>query len=119
MVGVLVFLLLLLLAVQVLFNLYATSAVTAAAYDGARIAAGYDAAHDPTGRANAEDHVRSVLGRYGRERLSLQWADDPDVEILTVHAKNPSFLPIALRAPLGLDEIDRTVRVRIEREVAP
>lgn len=111
------FLLLMLLAVQVLYNLYATSAVTAAAYDGARIAAGSDAAGDPAALRSAEDHIRSVLGRYGTERLHLVWEEDPqgrDV-VLRVSADNPSFLPKQLRAPLGLHTIDRTIRVRIER----
>lgn len=117
MIGVLTFLLLLLLAVQVLFNLYATSAVTAATYDGARLAAGSDAIDDPDGQAAAEQQVRALLGRYGRERVELTWRDDPsgrDV-VLTVRAENPSFLPRALRRPLGLDTIERTVRVRAER----
>lgn len=115
-VGVFVFLLLLLVAVQVLYNLYATSAVTAATYDGARLAAGADAGGEPRARAEAEAHVRSVLGGYGRDRIELEWQDDPagrDV-VLTVVARNPSFLPSALRAPLGFDRIERTVRVRIE-----
>lgn len=117
MVGVMVFLLFLLVAVQVLFNLYATSAVTAAAHDGARIASGADAATDPAARAAAEQHVRTVLGRYGRERVELRWeasGTGRDVA-LTVTASNPSFLPVALRRPLGLDRVERTVRVRAER----
>ncbi len=101
-----------------LFNLYATSAVTAAAYDGARLAAGFDARSDPEARAAAEAHVRSVLGRYGRERLDVAWQDDPNDRdvILTVSAVNPGFLPPSLRQPLGFDRIERTARVRIERE---
>lgn len=113
----LTFLLLLLLAVQVLFNLYATSAVTAATYDGARLAAGSDAVDDGAARAAAEQHVRDVLGRYGRDRIELSWPDDPtgrDI-VLTVRAENPSFLPRGLRRPLGFDTIERTVRVRAER----
>jgi hypothetical protein len=117
-VGVLVFLLLLLVAVQVLFNLYATSAVTAATYDGARIAAGAAAGSDP--RGDAEAHVRGVLGAYAsHDRLSVRWTPSADTVILTVRAENPSFLPEALRAPLGFDVIERTARVRIEREVGP
>ncbi len=118
-VGVLTFLLFLLLAVQVLYNLYATSAVTAAAYDGARLAAGFEAAGDPQAQRAGEAHVRSILGRYGRDRIALSWPDDPtgrDV-VLTISADNPSFLPRTLRAPLGFDTIRRTVRVRLERTV--
>jgi hypothetical protein len=38
---------------------------------------------------------------------------------LHIVTKNPGFLPAALRQPMGLDEIDRTVRVRIEQVIAP
>lgn len=120
-VGVLTFLVLLLLAVQVTYNLYATSAVTAAAADGVRIAAGADAAVSPDRRAAAEAHIRTLLGAYGEQRVQFEWVENPDgdEEILTVRATNPSFLPSALRRPLGFDEIERTVRMRIEREVQP
>ena len=96
---------------QVLFNLYATSAVTAAAFDGARLAAG------STDRAAAESHVRKVLGSYAeRPGFSLTWLDDPAGEevVLRVRAPNPGFLPRAVRAPIGFDVVERTVRVRIE-----
>lgn len=110
--------LLLLLAVQVLYNLYATSAVTAAAFDGARLAAGFDAEANPgAARLAAEDHVREVLGRYSeRDGFELEWGNDPTGEdvVLTVRADNPGFLPMALRRPMGFDTIERTVRVRIE-----
>lgn len=112
MVGVLVFLLLLLLAVQVIFHLYATSAVTAAAYDGARLAA---APGSGVGEVEAEAHVRSVLGRYGSERLAVTFTPHPDQVVLTVRADSPSVVPPALRRPLGMDRIERTVRVRIEQ----
>lgn len=117
-VGVLVFLVLLLLAVQVTYNLYATSAVTAAAHDGVRIASGADATTSPDRRTQAEAHIRELLGRYGDERVEFEWVTDPDgdEEILTVRARNPGFLPAAVRRPLGFDEIERTVRMRIERE---
>jgi hypothetical protein len=110
---VLVFLLLLLLAVQVVFDLYARSAVTAAAFDGARLAAGGSAV--AVSEEEAADHVRSVLGRYGDERVAVTFTPDPDDVVLTVVADNPSFLPAALRRPFGFDRIERTVRVRIER----
>ena len=97
---------------QVLFNLYATSAVTAAAFDGARLAAGSGG-----DREAAEAHVHEVLGAYAaRDGFSLTWRDDPAGEdvVLTVRARNPGFLPRAVRAPMGFDTIERTVRVRIE-----
>ncbi len=115
-----VFLLFLLLAVQVIYSLYATSWVTAAAYDGARIAAGADLTGDEdAAHAAAEAHVVQVLGDYGRSHLMpLRWVEHDDYEILVVRARNPSFLPRYLRAPMGLEEIERTARVRKEREVA-
>lgn len=108
-----VFIVLLLLAVQVLFNLYATSAVTAAAFDGARLAAGSGGGD----REAAEAHVQEVLGAYAaRPGFALTWTDDPAGEdvILTVRADNPGFLPRAVRAPMGFATIERTVRVRVE-----
>jgi hypothetical protein len=117
MIGVLVFLLSLLLAVQVLVDLYATSAVTAAAYDGARIVAGADGQADVrTARSEAERRIVTTLGRFGRDRVALTWKEDPsgrDV-VLNVRAENPSFLPAGLRRPMGLDAVERTVHVRIE-----
>ncbi len=104
-----------LLAVQVVYGLYTTSAVTAATYDAARLVAGSDSVP----RARAEEHVREVLGRYGRDHVRLRWEEDPDDVVLTVVADNPSFLPEGVRRPMGLDQITRTVRVRIEREIGP
>jgi hypothetical protein len=108
--GVAVFLAFLLLAVQLLFNLYATSAVTAAAYDAARMVAGADRPDV----ARAEDHARRVLGRYA-DRVRFRWSVDDDVVALRVTARHTSFLLPALGGAVGMDEIDRTIRVRVER----
>ena len=110
--GVTVFLAFLLFAVQLLFNLYATSAVTAAAYDAARLVAGGDGGVADMPRA--EHHARELLGRYA-DRVSFEWAVDDDVVALRVVADNPTFLLPTLGGSLGFDEIDRTVRVRVER----
>ena len=62
--------------------------------------------------------MHEVLGQYSRRPgFALTWTDDPAGEdvILTVRAENPGFLPRAVRAPIGFDTIERTVRVRIER----
>ena len=109
--GVTVFLAFLLFAVQLLFNLYATSAVTAAAYDAARVVAG-SAGGDVT---RAENHARQVLGRYA-DRVSFDWSINSDTVALRVRARNPTFLLPALGGAVGFDEIDRTVQVRVERE---
>jgi hypothetical protein len=64
--------------------------------------------------AAAEDGARQALGRYG-ERLEFTWTLDGNVVELRVFARNPGFLPAALRQPLGVDAVDRTVRLRAER----
>lgn len=121
--GVTVFLVLMLLAVQVLFDLYARSAVSAAAFDAARRVAGYDLASLPPDQlllaeAGAEARARQVLGRYGA-RTRFSWTLTPtDVE-LRVRVVNPSLLPPRLAGALSIDAIDRTVRVRAERLVCP
>ena len=96
--------------------------VTAAAYDGARLAAGAGSEDDPAAaEATARAHVRSLLGAYGgsAERLPVVIVErGTEVTVVTVEAVNPSFLPVALRRPVGLDRISRTVRVRTETEVA-
>ncbi|MGH9064268.1 MAG: hypothetical protein ACRD0L_09930 [Acidimicrobiales bacterium] len=113
-VGVAVFLTLLLLAVQVLFDLYARSAVGSAAFDAARIVAGSDAGATPAARADATTDARGVLGRYG-SRATFAWQVEPDAVELTVSVDNPSLLPAFLSGPLGLDHVERTVVVRRER----
>ena len=109
--GLLVVIVLLLLAVQVTYDLYASSAVTAAAYDAARVVAGSDGG--PGATAAAEESARRALGRYG-ERASFAWSMDGAFVELRVVAQNPSFLPASLRRPLDIDAVDRTVRVRAE-----
>lgn len=112
-VGVLVFLLLLLLAVQVMVGLYTTSTVTAAAWDAARIASGSDAADRSRSRLDAERHLREVLGDFG-DRVHVSWVEDTDAVVLRVRAANPTFLPGPVRRAMRLDVIDRTVRVQRE-----
>ncbi len=111
--GFVVFLGLLLFAVQVLFNLHATSVVTAVAYDAARQVAGAEGGPGAIGRAEAS--ARQSLGRYG-DRVTFEWAAaDGDVVVVRVRARNPSFLLPAVAGPVSLAEIDRTIRVRVER----
>ena len=115
-VGVTAFLSLLLFAVQLVLNLYATSVVTAVAFDAARIVAGSDG--DAAAEVEAERHVRDVLHGYG-EGLRLTWAyrdtdgrPGPDVVALTVSADSPTRLVAAV--PLPFQHISRTVIVRLE-----
>lgn len=114
--GVTVFLAFLLFAVQLLTNLYATSVVTSAAYDGARqVAEAGSGAEGAAGRSAAEDHVRSLLGGYG-ERVRFDWSGtDDDVVRLRVTAENPTFLLRSLGGRLPFTDMDRTVVVRVER----
>jgi hypothetical protein len=111
--GVAAFLGFLLFAVQVTYDLYATSAVTSAAFDAVRLVAGTDGQTE-IARASAEEHARSVLGPYGR-RVEFEWSQSADRVSLHVRASNPGFLPESLRRPLRIDTVDRTVTARIER----
>ena len=101
---------------QVAFGLYARTSVTSATFDAARIVAGAEVA--PEDRAAlAEERVRSLLGPFGRTNVrTVELEHDDDVVVLHVVADSPSVLPASLRKPVGLDTIDRTVRVRIEAE---
>ena len=117
--GLLVFLAMLLFAVQTLVGLYTRSVVTDAAHEGARRVAGARA--DQTGgvasdeaRVAAEQEVRRLLGRFGDE-VSIDWtASTADTVSLRVRARPPGFLWDALRGP-GSALVDRTVTVRVER----
>lgn len=111
--GFIVFLALLLFAVQVLFNLYATSVVTSVAYDAARKVAG--GRGGPGTEAQAEADARRSLGRYA-DRVTFTWGPpDGDVVQLRVRATSPSVLLPAVGGPVAFGTIDRTVRVRVER----
>ena len=115
--GFLVFLLLMFAAVQILFNLYATSMVTAAAHDAARDVAGFDAATDRCAAiAGAESAFVDALGDYGDGgHATLQWTcGDPDVVRLRVIADHPTILPPMLAGLLSLGHLDRTIEIRVE-----
>jgi hypothetical protein len=116
-VGVTAFLSLLLFAVQLVLNLYATSTLTAAAFDGARIVAG--ASGGAAAEADAERHVRGLLDGYDASALSLEWSyrdvdtiPGADVVALTVRAEHPTRLLATL--PLPFQRVTRTITVRME-----
>ena len=111
--GVTAFLVFLLLAVQVAVALHARTAVGAAAYDAARVASGADGS-----TAAAEAGARSMLGEAGAD-TTFEWAVQGDDLVLRVRTPVPSILPASLRRPLGLDEVDRIVRIRRERVQPP
>jgi hypothetical protein len=107
------FLVLLLFAVQLALNLYATSVVTSVAYDAARQVAGSEGG--PAATSAAEARARSLLGRFtadgGTLRFDWNTARDDVLEVEVV-AERPSLLA-NVRFPF--QRVDRTVRVRWER----
>lgn len=116
--GFLVFLLLMFAATQVLFDLYATSMVTSAAHDAARVVAGFDNADDRCGATVIGDRVfRDALGAYGNETTAaLTWTcNDPDNVRVRVVADHPTMLPQLLVGLTGLGHVDRTIVVRAEQ----
>jgi hypothetical protein len=120
--GFLVFILFLLLAVQVLYGLYATSTVRGTLNDAASRAAngmtGVSGA--PELRRIADDAERSLGPMGDGTTIELRLVDDdadgaPDVVAGTAVADPPRFVPPLFGGLLGLDDIDVSVRVRIER----
>ncbi len=114
--GVVVFLVFLLFAVQLLFGLYASSTVNAVTNDAAVRAASADAPPLEVIEAQA----RESLGEVGAA-ASFTWGSDdvdrdgrPDTIVLEVVAHPPRFIPRSVGGAIGLDEIRRTVRVRVE-----
>jgi hypothetical protein len=114
--GVVVFIAFLLFAVQLLFGLYATSTVNAVANDAATRAAAADA--PPL--AVIEGQARESLGQVG-DTASFGWSVDdadrdgePDTVVLQVVARPPRFIPPSIGGAIGVDEVRRTVRVRLE-----
>ena len=117
--GLLVFLALMLFAVQSLVGVYARSMVTDAAYEGARLVAGARVDQDDPGarrsaQVDAEHEVRSLLGGFG-DSISLDWsATTTDTVALTVRARPPGFAFASL-GPAATSLIEKTVRVRVEQ----
>lgn len=121
--GVGVFLAFLLLAAQVLVHLHTSSVVAAAAFDGATIAAGRDAAglRGPDGSTPvAEQRVDQLLGRLddrdraaGREPLAWQLrarAGGVREVVLTIDVRSPSVV----LGRFGLADVRRSAAVVVE-----
>lgn len=116
-IGLLVFLLLMFAAVQILFNLYATSLVTSAGHDAARSVAGFRATDDRCAAVrDAEAAFVEQLGDYGAGgHARLEWTcTDPDTVAVRIIARHPTILPARLGGLVGLAEMDRTITVRVE-----
>ncbi len=115
--GFTVFMLLLTAAVQVLFNLYATTVVTSAAVDVARSVASYDNAAErcaATREADA-DFARRLGGYLQHGTATLGWTcRDPATVRVTVKATHPTILPAGLVGLTGLGSMQRTIEVRAE-----
>jgi hypothetical protein len=111
-----VFLGFLMFAVHICVNLYADTTVTANAYDAARRVARAEVADGDRGpaAARAEADLRDNLGRYSSRIRDIDWTLGDDVIELHIVVENPSFL-IFTDADLGVGEIDKTVRVRVEK----
>lgn len=115
--GVVVFLMFLLLAVQLLFGLYASSTVTAVANDAAVRAA--SAGAPPLDRI--EEDARRNLGEVGASATFTWSTDDADGDgvddtiVLEVVARPPRFVPPSVGGAIGVGEIRRSVRVRLEQ----
>jgi hypothetical protein len=117
--GFVVFLLFLLLAVQVLYGLYATSTVRGVLNDAASRAANGVATEAELARL-ADDAERSLGPMGDRTTILLRLVDDdadgvPDVVAGSAVADPPRFVPPPLGRMGGLGDIDVAVRVRIER----
>ncbi len=115
--GFLVFLLLMFAAVQIMFNLYATTMVTSAAHEAAMTVAGFDAAADRCASVPAaEAAFAASLGEYGRAgNAVLAWnCVDPDRVTVVVTADHPNILPPAVAGIFGLSHLRKTISVRTE-----
>lgn len=115
--GFLVFLLLLLVAVQILFNLYANTMVTSAAHTAARSVAGHRASDDRCAAVEgANERFVETLGEYGDGgHATLEWTcRHPDAVAVRISATHPTILPARMSGLLGLGHLERTIVVRVE-----
>lgn len=108
--GATIFLFLLLVSVQFLIRLYATSVVTSVAFDAANAVA--DAPGDQQVEAMlAGATARDRLGAMGRQAVFVWQQVNAQQVVLEVRALSPGFAPL----PISYRRIDRTVIVRTER----
>lgn len=114
-----IFLALLLLAVQVVYDLYSRSAIGAAEFDAVRIVSGSDAcggfpaAGLLSAEQSADAHVEEVLGPYSKG-ATMSWNVSSEYVSLTVSVRNRSLLPSVFPTALGLDRFSNTVVLRRE-----
>jgi hypothetical protein len=118
--GLVVFLLFLLLAVQVLVGLYATSTLRATLHDAASRAANAGAADPADLERLAAAAERSLGGMGDRTEVVLRLEDDDgdgvgDVVAGRAVAVPPRVMPSSVGGMLGFERITVAVRVRVER----
>lgn len=105
-----IFLVLLLVAVQTLVHLFAVSAVTTAANDAAEAVA--DDGGNPAAVPAAQASAVSRLGTFGSGHTRFDWLEVDGQEVrLRVTARSPALVPL----PVSYRDISRTVTVRTER----
>ena len=109
--GVAIFLGFLLLASQVLLHLYATSMITAVAFDAARRAAA-----DGGSCAVEQTRARTALGTWAADPTVTVTCNPGDGEYTTVTIRGPSpARGLRLYAQLtGMETIERSASVRTE-----
>jgi hypothetical protein len=110
LVGFAIFMVLLLLAVQTLVHLYATSAVTAAANEAAEQVASDGGSANDVPAAQAEALAR--LGGWGARHTHFTWIE---VDGQQVTVRVTALSPALVALPTSDRDITRTVTVRTER----
>ncbi len=125
--GLMLFLLLLLFAVQVTTHLYATTVVTTAAFDAARLVSGQQVLGSSVGapttdcpapaaaeidRANA--HLASLLGGLWEVDAADWTGTDASRVTVEVTVQTPARVIGGVASVAGLDQISRTVTLQRE-----
>jgi hypothetical protein len=119
--GLTVLLMFLLLAVQVLFGLYATSSLRATVHDAASRAANRGSAAPAVDLGRLADEAEASLGRMGeRTEITLRVVDGDgdgvgDTVVGDAVAVPPRVIPRSIGGMVGFEEIRASVRVRVER----
>lgn len=116
------FLLFLFFALQVMFGLYATSALRATLSDAASRAASSGAVGQDDLQRLA-DEAEASLGEMGRRPstvIELELVDEDgdgvgDVVVGRARAVPPRIVPPSIGGMIGFDEVTAGVRVRVER----
>lgn len=104
--GVLFFLVFLLFAIQLLWGMYATTVVTAAAYDAGRTSA---RTGDPG--AGAARFARSIGGYDAAVAIAV----GDETVVVTVTGENPTLLPDRFARTLPFGSIERRLEIRREQ----